>query len=57
MFSATFGDAIQHVASDILKSNYYFVRVGEINRPADTVEQTFIKVSFIFNLILLFCSE
>lgn len=44
LFSATFDEQIHHLANDILKPNFYFVRIGEMNRPAETIEQKFIEV-------------
>lgn len=49
MFSATFDADVQRLAQEFLKQQYFFVRVGEINRAVDTVKQTFMLVRFLLS--------
>lgn len=46
MFSATFPEEIQTLASSLLKPDFVFLSIGRVGAAADLVDQQFIHVTF-----------
>lgn len=44
MFSATFEDGARALALKVLRDDFYFVHMGELNTATDLVVQEFVKV-------------
>lgn len=44
MFSATFDEEVQQMAAELLRPGHFIIRVGEVNRAVETVEQLFVAV-------------
>uniref|UniRef100_A0A915MVW9 RNA helicase n=1 Tax=Meloidogyne javanica TaxID=6303 RepID=A0A915MVW9_MELJA len=44
LFSATFSNDVQMLAQNHLKTGYYFIRIGKMNKAVDLIRQEFIEV-------------
>ena len=46
LFSATFSNDVQMLAQSYLRTGYYFVRIGKMNKAVDLIRQNFIEVLY-----------
>ncbi|KAL7074440.1 hypothetical protein ACQ4LE_006446 [Meloidogyne hapla] len=53
LFSATFSNDVQMLAQNYLKTGYYFIRIGKMNKAVDLIRQDFIEVKKYDKLELL----